>query len=106
MKGIIDKYNDFMYVTFSPEYKCEKCPMLLTEKVSYEYEEYEDYCMYGKDCDEDAYCFTPLFILNLLSNKYKKRFEQQQASQWDGLVEYMEENNLFDEDERVSQCKE
>lgn len=94
--GIKFEFRDFLYKKFSPEYKCSKCTMLYSEKTSYEYDEWEDYCMFGKDCYEDEYCFTPIFILNLLKNKYKKKFEYSREHQYDGLVEYMEENNLFD----------
>ena len=69
--------------------RCLKCPMLLTEKVSYEYDEWDSICMYEKDIYDVEYCYIPMFLLKLLMPIYKNKFEYKKLHEYDGIYEWM-----------------
>ena len=78
---ILGKAEDFKYNFFSRfdvENKCDKCDMCITEKVSYEYEEYEWYCLNGKDIYEIGYCYIPLWYSKIKAKSRKDKILKQQ----------------------------
>ena len=55
------------------ENKCTKCSMCISEQVSYEYSEYEDYCLNKKDIYDIQYCFIPLFYSKIKAKLVKEK---------------------------------
>ena len=97
---IEDRYYDFKYRLLEPHdiaNRCDKCPMSFGERTSHEYDEWESYCMYDKEIHEIEHCYTPMILLKLLASKYKKKFDYDREHQYDGLVEYMEKQGLFND---------
>ena len=93
--------KDYMYDlkyealrSFNVEYKCSKCDMCITESVSYEYEEYESFCLNGKNI-EDEYCFIPLFISKIKARFLKEKILKQRqkviAESYEDMAEWHKE---------------
>lgn len=65
------KYN--LLENFDVENKCDKYDMCVSELVSYEYSEYEEYCLNGKDIYDTQYCFIPLFYSKIKAKLVKEK---------------------------------
>ena len=100
MIDIKDYLYDLKYRTlakFEAENKCEKCDMCIDEKVSYEYDEWESYCLNGKDIYDIEYCFIPLFISKVKAKLFKEKILK---SDLDAMVEsYADMADWFEKEE-------
>lgn len=102
----IIEIKDYMYdlkyealKMFDTEYKCSKCDMCISERVSYEYDEWDQYCLSGKNLDEDGYCFIPLFVSKIKARLFKEKILKQQ---YDDIAEsYADMAEWFEEQDRL-----
>lgn len=84
---------------FDTKHKCSKCDMCTTEVVSYEYDEWENYCLNGKNLEEDGYCFIPLFVSKIKAKLFKEKILKQQEDEIaDSFAEWMEEQERIKEE--------
>jgi len=95
---IMDYFLDLKYEIlkkFCVDEKCNKCAMRTEEKVSYEYDEWEQYCLNGKDINDIEYCFIPLFVSKIKAKFYKEKIlEERQKKleeEYEEFCKYIEE---------------
>ena len=85
--GLIERFN--------VDDKCNKCKMCMSEKISYEYDEWEIYCLNEKGIYEIEYCFIPLWYSKIKAKLFKekilKRREQNTLDEYAKFGEYLEE---------------
>jgi len=103
--------KDYMYDlkyealrSFNVDYKCSKCDMCVEERISYEYEEYESYCLNGKKIEEEEYCFIPLFISKIKARFFKEKILKQQQDDigvsYEDMAEWLKEQEWFKEQDK------
>jgi len=56
--------------------------MCLEEQINYEYNEWEQYCLNGKDIYEIKYCFVPLWYSKIKAKLFKKKNNRKKRARY------------------------